>query len=99
MTYPRNSESQRIAVVIPSYRVTKHIMGVIAAIGPEVWRIYVVDDKCPDQSGSHVEANCKDSRVAVLRHDVNQGVGGAVMTRAFRCQLALLSRHGLATSG
>lgn len=71
---------QRIAVVIPSYRVTRHILNVIAMIGPEVWRIYVVDDKCPDGSGAYVEANCRDFRVIVLRHEFNQGVGGAVMT-------------------
>lgn len=70
----------RIVVVIPTYRVIKTILGVISAIGPEVSRIYVVDDKCPDGSGNYVEANCKDLRVVVLRHEVNQGVGGAVMT-------------------
>lgn len=77
---PLNYLENRIAVVIPSYRVTQHILGVISAIGPEVWRIYVVDDKCPDESGSHVETHCRDSRVVVLRHGANQGVGGAVMT-------------------
>lgn len=71
--------SQRIAVVIPSYKVTSHVLGVIAAIGPEVWRIYVVDDKCPDSSGEFVSANCGDPRVSVLFNVVNQGVGGAVM--------------------
>jgi dolichol-phosphate mannosyltransferase len=60
---------------------TEHILGVIKDIGPEVWRIYVIDDKCPDESGKHVEENCQDPRVVVLRHEVNQGVGGAVMTR------------------
>lgn len=69
-----------ISVVIPSYRVTMHILDVISAIGPEVRRIYVVDDKCPDGSGNYVEANCTDARVVVLRHEINQGVGGAVMT-------------------
>ena len=73
-------DGHRIAVVIPSFRVLKHILGVISAIGPEVWSIYVVDDKCPDGSGDYVEENCKDPRVVVLRHDMNQGVGGAVMT-------------------
>lgn len=72
--------SNSIAVVIPSYRVTRHILGVIAGIGPEVSRIYVVDDKCPDQSGVFVRANCQDPRVIVLEHAENQGVGGAVMT-------------------
>ncbi|MGZ3182188.1 MAG: glycosyltransferase family 2 protein [Telluria sp.] len=69
-----------IAVVIPSYRVTRHILGVIGRIGSEVERIYVVDDKCPDQSGAYVRANCSDPRVRVLEHAENQGVGGAVMT-------------------
>ena len=70
----------KVCVVIPSYRVVNHILGVISEIGPEVGRIYVVDDKCPDGSGDYVEANCKDPRVVILRHDINQGVGGAVMT-------------------
>jgi dolichol-phosphate mannosyltransferase len=69
-----------VAVVIPSYRVTRHILGVIDAIGAEVSRIYVVDDRCPDQSGDYVEQHCTDPRVRVLRHAVNEGVGGAVMT-------------------
>jgi dolichol-phosphate mannosyltransferase len=68
------------AVVIPCYRVTQHILDVIAGIGQEIWRIYVIDDKCPDGSGDYVEANCNDPRVIVLRHETNQGVGGAVMT-------------------
>ncbi|WP_325917819.1 glycosyltransferase family 2 protein [Pseudomonas frederiksbergensis] len=74
------TDEQRVAVVIPSYRVTAHIVEVIDAIGPEVWRIYVIDDACPDGSGEHVLASCNDPRVKVLPHDVNKGVGGAVMT-------------------
>ena len=40
----------RIAVVIPCFQVKKHILNVIGAIGPEVTKIYVVDDKCPEES-------------------------------------------------
>lgn len=69
-----------IAVIIPTYRACKHILGVIGDIGSEVDRIYVVDDDCPDNSGNFVEANCKDERVTVIRHIENLGVGGAVMT-------------------
>jgi dolichol-phosphate mannosyltransferase len=69
-----------IAVVIPSYRVTRHILGVIAGIGPEVTLIYVVDDACPDNSGAFVRAHCEDKRVKVIVHEKNLGVGGAVMT-------------------
>ena len=70
----------KIAVIIPSYKVCNHILEVINWIGPEVSRIYVVDDCCPDSSGNFVESNCKDARIVVLRHAENQGVGGAVIT-------------------
>lgn len=72
--------SQRIAVVIPCFRVTEKILSVISQIGPEVWRIYVVDDACPDGSGRLVEQCCSDPRVKAIYHSGNQGVGGAVMT-------------------
>ncbi|MEO7495506.1 MAG: glycosyltransferase family 2 protein [Massilia sp.] len=69
-----------IAIVIPSYRVTGQILGVLERIGPEVARIFVVDDCCPDGSGALVSEHCRDPRVRVITHSVNQGVGGAVMT-------------------
>ncbi|SDP57059.1 Glycosyltransferase, GT2 family [Ralstonia sp. 25mfcol4.1] len=68
-----------IAVVIPSYRVRTHILGLLARIGPECSRIYVVDDCCPDGSGDYVTASNQDPRVVVLKNEVNLGVGGAVM--------------------
>lgn len=70
----------RIAVVIPSFRVTKHILAVLEAIPAEVWRVYVVDDACPEHSGVFVETHCRDPRVVVLQHTHNSGVGRAVMT-------------------
>ena len=70
----------KVAVVIPSYKVKKHILSVIEAIGQEVSKIYVVDDCCPDGTGDFVENNCNDERLIVIRHTENQGVGGAVMT-------------------
>lgn len=70
----------KIAVVIPSYKVRNHILGVINLVGPEVGRVYVVDDCCPDGSGDFVERHCRDERVTVIRNPRNQGVGGAVMT-------------------
>lgn len=70
----------RVAVVIPSYKVIRHIADVIAAIPPMVWRIYVIDDACPDGTGKFVVENVADDRVRVVCHQQNQGVGGAVMT-------------------
>ena len=69
-----------IAVVIPCYRVVRHIHGVIAAIGPEVRSIFCVDDCCPEGSGDYIENTVRDPRVKVLRNPENQGVGGAVLT-------------------
>lgn len=69
-----------IAVVIPCYKVTRHIKGVVDAIGGEVQAIYCVDDCCPEKSGDFIDANLTDPRIRVVRNPVNKGVGGAVMT-------------------
>ncbi|MGE0085822.1 MAG: glycosyltransferase family 2 protein [Desulfococcaceae bacterium] len=70
----------KLAVVIPCYNVKAPILSVINRIGEEVSLIYVVDDKCPEQTGKFVESNCSDPRVRIIRHSVNKGVGGAVIT-------------------
>lgn len=80
-------QSEKIAVLIPCYKVRQHILSVIESIGPEINRIYVIDDCCPDNSGDFVAENCRDSRVVVLRNPINQGVGGAVMT-GYRAAIA-----------
>ena len=68
----------KISAVIPCYRVKKHIVDVISRIGPEVIRIYAVDDCCPEQSGDFILQNVTNPRVVVLRNSVNLGVGGAM---------------------
>ena len=77
----------KIAVAIPCYKVTQHVLGVIAAIGPEVHTIYAVDDACPDGSGPFIEANNQDPRVRVLYNPENRGVGGAIVT-AYKAAIA-----------
>jgi dolichol-phosphate mannosyltransferase len=69
----------RIAVVIPCYKVRAHILPVIQTIGPEVGAIYAVDDKCPEQSGHFIQENCRDPRVHVIFNQRNEGVGGATL--------------------
>lgn len=69
----------KIAVVIPSYKVSKHIVEVINDIPEFVSHIIVIDDKCPQDSGKIAESS-DDNRVMVCHHEVNQGVGGAVVT-------------------
>lgn len=70
----------RIGVVIPCYKVSKHVLSVVTALDQNVDAIFVVDDCCPEGSGDLVKKHVQDPRVTVLRHDVNQGVGGAVVT-------------------
>ena len=77
----------RIAVAIPCYKVTQHVLDVVSAIGPEVETIYAVDDACPDGSGLFIEENVHDPRVRVLYHPHNRGVGGALVT-AYKAAIA-----------
>jgi len=74
-----NQKPPHIAVVIPCYKVTKHILSVIDSIGPNVNAIYVVDDCCPEGSGQLVKTSCVDQRVKVFFNRKNEGVGGAVI--------------------
>lgn len=76
---PGENRKPAIGVVIPSYKVRRHILNVISRIGPECTRIYVVDDCCPENTGDYVAEHCKDPRTVVLRNHENLGVGGAVM--------------------
>lgn len=72
------TENNKIAVVIPCYKVRSHILKVLADIPDYVTTIYTVDDKCPDKSGDFIKNSTNDSRVKVLYNPVNKGVGGAV---------------------
>ncbi len=78
MTQARSTMS--IAVAIPCYKVTQHVLEVIRAVPASVARIYAVDDACPEGSGAFIQANCTDPRVQVLFNPENRGVGGAVVT-------------------
>lgn len=73
-----NAENVKIAVIIPAYKVQDHIQEVVKSLGPEVWKIYVVDDCCPQKSGELVQGS--DERLSVIFHEKNQGVGGATIS-------------------
>lgn len=70
----------KIHVVIPAYKVERHILDLLKRVGPEVDKIWVVDDACPNGSGALVVNKSKDKRVSVIHHEINKGVGGAVVT-------------------
>ena len=84
-----NFRKYRIAAVVPAYRVEGEIADVLRGLPSYVRHIIVVDDASPDSTSDIVVALVKrDRRVILLRHDHNQGVGGAMIT-GFRKALEL----------
>ena len=87
MDQTRVTGTQTIAVVLPCYKSKDHVLDVIARIGAETSLIVAVDDACPMGTGAHIEQNCRDPRLTVVRNETNLGVGGAVM-HGYRVALA-----------
>lgn len=80
------SDPRSVAVVIPCFRVSRHILEVVTGIPEWVARIYVVDDCCPERSGALVAKQVGDERVTVIYNEENLGVGGAVMAGYARAE-------------
>jgi glycosyltransferase involved in cell wall biosynthesis len=70
--------SMKIGVVIPCFRVRRHIVDVVRGVLSQADRVYVVDDCCPENSGREVSAVVQSPKLTVIMNDTNQGVGGAV---------------------
>lgn len=68
-----------IAAVVPAFREEKLIAKVITTMPDFVDHIVIVDDHSPDDTSGAAKA-VGDPRVTVIRHEVNQGVGGAIIT-------------------
>lgn len=68
-----------IAAVVPAYKEEAMISRVIETMPPFVDHIVIVDDCSPDGT-SDVVRGIADPRVTLIRHEVNQGVGGAIIT-------------------
>jgi dolichol-phosphate mannosyltransferase len=84
-----NFSKFKIAVVIPAYRVEQNIQEVLRGIPAYIKHIIVVDDASPDATADLVAVAAKrNKRIVLLRHEKNQGVGGA-MVSGFRKALEL----------
>ncbi len=70
----------KIGVVIPCYKVKQHIISIIEKIPSNINNIYIIDDACPESSGSFVKTNITDTRISIIQHKKNKGVGGAVIS-------------------
>ena len=69
----------KVVVVVPAYRVADHITHVIENIPSFIRHIVVVDDCSPDDVAVRMRPYLSDC-VRYVRHPVNQGVGGAMLT-------------------
>ena len=69
----------KVGVVIPAFKVAQQIEGVIRGIPAWIRTIVVVEDASPDDTAARVVA-LGDPRVTLIRHEKNQGVGGAMAT-------------------
>lgn len=75
----------RIAVCIPAYNVAEWIQPTLQGIPSWVDLIVVVDDASTDRTAESVR-EVQDSRIKLITHDKNRGVGGAMKT-GFRAAL------------
>jgi glycosyltransferase involved in cell wall biosynthesis len=70
-----------IGVVVPAYNEEFLIAKVISSIPDFVDHIVIVDDASPDKTAEIVSNICQqNSRLVLLRHKVNKGVGAAIAT-------------------
>ncbi len=72
-------ENKKIAVVIPCFKVSKHILEVVKTIPPFIDDIIIVDDFCPEKSGNIIE-NLHLTNVNIIFHQKNKGVGSSMIS-------------------
>jgi len=72
-------KGMKVCVVIPAYNVAPHIADVLKTIPEFVDETIVVDD-CGADGTTRILAQFSDPCITVIKHELNQGVGGAMVT-------------------
>jgi glycosyltransferase involved in cell wall biosynthesis len=72
-------DGKTVAVVVPAYNEEHLVVETVRGIPSFVDRIFVVDDRSRDETARRA-AETGDPRVEVIVHDVNGGVGAAIIT-------------------
>jgi glycosyltransferase involved in cell wall biosynthesis len=73
-------KGKKVAVVIPSYKVKKHLAGVINSLPSFIDFVIPVDDVCPENSVVESLKSVTSTNVFPVYHKKNLGVGGAVVS-------------------
>ncbi len=72
---------KRVAIVVPAYNEERLIRETLVSMPNFAAGVYVVNDKSADRTGEIIDelATC-ESRIHPIHHEVNQGVGGAIVS-------------------
>jgi len=77
--------NHKIGLVIPAHNEQRLITPTLRGVPPMVDRVYVVDDASRDAQNEMVEAAARlDPRIVLIKHETNQGPGGAIITGYLR---------------
>ena len=70
-----------VSIVVPAHNEQKLIQKVLKEIPHWVDYIFVIDDFSKDSTSDKVKERSEtDSRIVLIRHEKNKGVGGAICT-------------------
>jgi glycosyltransferase involved in cell wall biosynthesis len=72
-------DGSTIAVVVPAFNEERLIRTTVATIPEFVDRVFVIDDASTDGTAQVVGSE-EDPRITLIRHEINTGVGGAIIS-------------------
>jgi len=76
---------KKISLVIPAYNEEKLIKPTLENVPDIIDKVYVVDDCSPDNQNDVIYKCAEnDPRIELLKHETNQGPGGAIITGYLR---------------
>jgi glycosyltransferase involved in cell wall biosynthesis len=73
-------QDKSICVVVPAYNEETQISRVIETMPSYVDKIVIVDDASQDNTVEIVRQHQKNDKIELIKHEINQGVGGAIAT-------------------
>ncbi|NMB61928.1 MAG: glycosyltransferase family 2 protein [Chloroflexi bacterium] len=79
MLHDNQERNNSIAVIIPAYNVEQYIKKVIGGLPSYIDFIIVIDDCSKNHTAQEIN-KIKDSRIHLIKHTKNKGVGGAMLS-------------------